>query len=140
MLFNQDRNEQRKFLAKSWDKYKNNQFLEPLEKELVAIIQIHPEYQKKIYNIDSDYFLEQGEVNPFLHINLHLALREQLSINQPEGIKEIYSKLLNIHKDSHEVEHAMMDCITKMLFVLKQNNKPMDQELYIDCLRKKLNN
>jgi len=47
MLFNQDRNEQRKFLAKSWDKYKNNQFLEPLEKELVAIIQIHPEYQKK---------------------------------------------------------------------------------------------
>ncbi len=67
MLFSQDRKQQREFLAKAWQKYTNQQLLEPLEKELVSIIKIHPEYQKRITNIDSEYFPEHGEVNPFLH-------------------------------------------------------------------------
>jgi hypothetical protein len=53
------------------------------------------------------YFPEQGEVNPFLHINLHLSLKEQLSINQPLGIQEYYQKILNKVKDPHEAELSL---------------------------------
>jgi len=133
-VFSQDRKKQREFLAKSWQKYTNNESLEPLEKQLVSIIEIHPEYHDLIDNIESDYFPEQGEVNPFLHINLHLALRDQLSINQPKGVKEAYQKLSNQYKDSHEVEHLMMECIAEMIYMSQKNNTPMDHESYLNCI------
>ena len=108
--------------------------LEPLEKQLVSIIEIHPEYHDLIGNIDNEYFPEQGEVNPFLHINLHLSLREQLSINQPKGIKKVYQKLINQHNDPHTVEHLMMECIAEMLYLSQKNNTAMDQESYLNCI------
>ena len=135
MLYSQDRTKQRQFLARSWQKYNNNEPLEALETLLASIIQIHPEYHDLINNIDADYFPEQGEVNPFLHINLHLALRDQLSINQPPGIKEAYDTLLAKLKDEHAVEHLMMDCIAEMIFSSQKNNTPMDQQAYFQCIQ-----
>jgi len=88
-----------------------------------------------IQNIESDYFPEQGEVNPFLHINLHLSLREQLSINQPHGIQEIYKKILGKTRDTHKTEHLMMDCIAEMIFSAQKNNTPMDHQAYVECLK-----
>ena len=133
-MFSQDRKKQRKYLADSWQKYIKNKPLEPLEKQLVSIIEIHPEYHYLIGNIDSEYFPEQGEVNPFLHINLHLALRDQLSINQPNGIKEAHQKLVNQHKDPHVVEHFMMECIAEMIYLSQKNMTAMDQESYLNCI------
>jgi len=135
MLYSQDRTQQRKFLAKSWQKFNNKETLEPLEKQLASIIQIHPEYHGLIKNAHADYFPEQGEVNPFLHINLHLALRDQLSIDQPPGIKEAYDKLLSKHQDTHVVEHLMMDCIAEMIFSAQNNNTQMDQQAYFKCIQ-----
>ena len=133
-MFFQDRKKQREFLANSWKKYTSNIPLEPLEEQLVSIIEIHPEYHDLIDNIDSEYFPEQGEVNPFLHINLHLALRDQLSINQPKGVKEAHQKLINHYKDPHVVEHLMMECITKMIYLSQKNNTPINQEVYLNCI------
>ena len=115
-MFSQDKKKQREFLAKSWQKYTSNIPLEPLEKQLVSIIEIHPEYHDLIGNIDSEYFPEQGEVNPFLHINLHLTLRDQLSFNQRKGITEVHQKLVKHYKDSQEVKHLMMDCIAELKY------------------------
>ena len=133
-MFSQDRKKQREFLAKSWQKYNSNKPLEPLEEQLVSIIQIHPEYHNLIDNIESEYFPEQGKVNPFLHINLHLALRDQLSINQPKGVKEVYQKLINKYKDPHEVEHLMMECIAEMIYISQKNNSAIDQKSYLNCI------
>ena len=134
MLYTQDRTEQRKFLANAWQKFLGKKILDPLESQLTQVIEIHPEYHSLIQNVESDYFPEQGEVNPFLHINLHLSLREQLSINQPHGIKEIYHKIVNSTGDSHEAEHKMMDCIAEMIFSSQKNKLPMDHQAYIRCL------
>jgi len=139
MLYSQDRTKQRQFLARSWQKFTNKESLEPLETLLASIIQIHPEYHALINNVDSDYFPEQGEVNPFLHINLHLALRDQLSINQPTGIKEAYDKLLIRLKDEHEVEHLMMDCIAEMIFSAQKNNTQMNHQAYLQCIQNQVN-
>jgi Hypothetical protein RSc1001 len=99
------------------------------------VIEIHPEYHKLINNVESEYFPEQGEVNPFLHINLHLSLREQFSISQPQGINEYYQKILGKVQDPHEAEHLMMDCIAQMIFSSQKNNTPMDHQAYIGCLK-----
>ena len=133
-MFSQDRKKQREYLAASWQKYTKNEPLEPLEKQLASIIEIHPEYHELIGNINSDYFPEQGEVNPFLHIYLHLALRDQLSINQPKGVKEVHQKLSNQYKDSHEVEHLMMECIAEMIYISQKNNTVMNYGNYLNCI------
>jgi len=133
-VFFQDRTKQREFLVNSWQKYSSNKPLEPLEQQLVSVIEIHPEYHDIISNIDSNYFPEQGEVNPFLHINLHLALRDQLSINQPKGIKEVHQKLIDQYKDPHVVEHLMMECIVEMIYISQKNNTAIDQESYLNCI------
>ena len=133
-MFFQDRKSQREFLAKSWQKYTSNIPLEPLEEQLVSIIEIHPEYQDLITNIDSEYFPEQGEINPFLHINLHLALKDQLSLNEPNGVREVHQKLIYHFKDQHVVEHLMMECIAEMIYLSQKNNTAMDQESYLNCI------
>ena len=135
MFYTQDRTEQRQFLANAWQKYLHKQLLDPLEDQLTQVIALHPEYHQLIQDIESDYFPEQGEVNPFLHINLHLSLREQLAINQPEGIQNYYQQLLDKLKDPHEAEHQMMDCIAQMIFSAQKNNQPMDHQAYIQCLQ-----
>jgi len=134
-VFSSDRTAQRKFLAKSWEKYKAKQLLEPLELQLAKIIEKHPEYQEIINNLDTEYFPEQGKINPFLHINLHLSLQDQLSLDQPNGIKEIYNSLVKKIKDTHRVEHIMMEQIAEMIFNSQKNNKPMDQEQYLRSLK-----
>jgi hypothetical protein len=134
-VFSSDRSAQRKFLAKSWEKYKANQLLEPLELQLAKIIEKHPEYQEIINNLDTEYFPEQGKINPFLHINLHLSLQDQLSLDQPKGIKKIYNSLVKKIKDTHRVEHIMMEQIAEMIFNSQKNNKPMDQEQYLRSLK-----
>ena len=134
-MFSSDRSAQRKFLAKSWEKYKAKQLLEPLELQLAKIIEKHPEYQEIINNLDTEYFPEQGKINPFLHINLHLSLQDQLSLDQPKGIKEIYNSLVKKINDTHRVEHIMMEQIAEMIFNSQKNNKPMDQEQYLRSLK-----
>ena len=133
-MFYQDRKKQREFLANSWQKYTRNKPLEPLEKQLASIIEIHPEYHDLIGNVDSECFPEKDVVNPFLHINLHLALRDQLSSNQPKGVKEVHQKLINHCKDPHEVEHLMMECIEEMIYISQKSNTTMDQESYLNCI------
>ena len=138
-MYSQDRKKQREFLAGAWQKHLNNDNLDPLERQLALIIESHPEYHKIINNIATDYFPEQGEINPFLHINLHLALKDQISINQPDEISSIYQKLIKKYKDPHEVEHLMMDCIAEMIFISQQNNNEIDESRYILNLKNLLN-
>jgi hypothetical protein len=139
VFYTQDRTQQRQFLANAWQKFLDKEVLDPLETQLTQVIEMHPEYHALINNIELNYFPEQGEVNPFLHINLHLSLKEQLSINQPLGIQQYYQKILNKVKDPHEVEHRMMDCIAEMIFSSQKNNTPMDHQAYIRCLKAQSN-
>ena len=139
-MFSQDRSKQREFLAKSWQKHINAEILEPLELQLALIVQKHPEYHALINDINLEYFPEQGKTNPFLHINLHLALQDQLTLNQPTGINDIYKKLIEVHSDAHEVEHMMMECIAEMIYQSQKNNTTLDQDNYLISLKNLVQN
>jgi len=134
MLYSQNRSEQRAFLSNAWVKFQDNEDLDPMEFQLVEIIKLHPEYHHLIQTTDGEYFPEDGQVNPFLHINLHLALREQLSINQPIEVRLAYDSLLKKIKDPHEVEHTLIDCIAEMIFSAQKNNSSFDYKNYKKCL------
>ena len=132
--------EQRKFLAQAWQRYQSNNKLAPLEHQLAKIIERHPEYQDIIKNLEDEYFPEEGKTNPFLHINLHLSLQDQLSLDQPRGIQKIYNDLFKKTKDSHQAEHIMMEQIAEMIFISQKYNKPMDLHNYVESLLKLVKN
>ena len=135
-MFTSDRSKQRQYLNQSWEKYTRQEELEPLELQLVKIIERHPEYINLIGNLNSEYFPEQGNTNPFLHINLHLTLQDQLTMDQPKGIRGIHNRLLVKIKDEHEVEHMMMEHIAEMIFNAQKNNTAFDLDGYIIALKK----
>ena len=135
-MFTSDRSKQRQYLKQAWEKYTRQDQLEPLELQLAKIVEKHPEYHDLIKNLDSEYFPEQGNTNPFLHINLHLTLQDQLTMDQPKGIRGIHNKLLVKIKDEHEVEHMMMEHIAEMIFNAQKNNTAFDLNGYIIALKK----
>ena len=135
-MFTSDRSKQRQYLKQAWEKYTRQDQLEPLELQLAKIVEKHPEYHDLIKNLDSEYFPEQGNTNPFLHINLHLTLQDQLTMDQPKGIREIHNKLLVKIQDEHEVEHMMMEHIAEMIFNAQKYNTAFDLDGYVIALKK----
>ena len=134
-MFTSDRSKQRQYLKQAWEKYTSHEQLEPLELQLSKIVEQHPEYQNLIKNLDSEYFPEQGNTNPYLHINLHLTLQDQITMDQPKGIRDIHSQLIVKIKDAHEVEHMMMEHIAEMIFNAQKNNAAFDLDGYIQALK-----
>jgi len=140
MLYSQDRNQLRSVFFQVWEKKLNNLPLDAMETILANIIEQHPEYHnilaEKEKNLDKDYSPDVGETNPFLHMSMHIAIHEQLSIDQPVGIKTAYQGLLSKLGDSHEVEHRIMDCLAEMIWESQKYQTLPDQEQYLKCISK----
>jgi hypothetical protein len=137
---NDQREQLRKFYYESWKKHlKQKEKLSPLEQQVVAAIKEHPEYHQLLENeeagIDADFLPEMGDNNPFLHLGMHLGLREQVSTDRPPGIAELYQRLVAL-KGIHDAEHEMMECLAEMIWQAQQNNVQPDENTYLDCLGK----
>src|SRR5512143_2159035 len=108
-MFNPTRDQARRFFFDAWEKHKANRPLTPLEAMAADVILAHPEYHAALddweRNLDRDYLPEQGDINPFLHLQLHLAVEEQLSIDQPPGILAHYHRLLARDGDPMAAQH-----------------------------------
>lgn len=139
-MFGTDRTALRRYYAESWRKARANEPLEALEQQIATIIGEHPEYQPFIEApeaaLERDFAAESGESNPFLHMGMHLALREQLSTGRPAGIRELWPLLLKKIGDAHEVEHRMMECLGQALWEAQRSNRMPDETAYLECLRK----
>ena len=126
----------------TWRKYRTGEALTGIEALAIDVILQHPEYHalldKPEQYLDRDYLPEQGETNPFLHMSIHLAIHEQLSIDQPFGVKIRYQSLLEKTGDAHAAQHEVMDCLAEMIWQAQRNQVPPDAALYLSCLDKKL--
>lgn len=145
MLFSQDRNDLRQIFFNTWKKHKdgiNPDTFQPMENIVLNVIQLHPEYQPFFddieNNLNKDFPPEMGETNPFLHLSMHIAIHEQLSINQPQGITGNYKKLVKTKGDPHEAEHEIMDCLGEMIWKAQRENVAPDERIYMNCIRKKI--
>ena len=139
-MFGTNRTALRRFYAESWRKARAKEPLEALEQQIAAVIGEHPEYQPYFEStgdaLERDFAPESGEGNPFLHMGMHLALREQLATGRPAGIRELWPRLLKKIGDAHETEHRMMECLGQLLWEAQRNNRLPDEAAYLECLRK----
>jgi hypothetical protein len=86
--------------------------------------------------LEQDYTPERGETNPFLHLSMHLSISEQISINQPPGIKEIAEKLSKKLGSEHEAQHLMMECLGQVMWEAQREGKALNPENYLEALNK----
>jgi len=142
MLFTQDRTRTRQLFRSAWQKFVNEDTLEPLEKQIVDLLKDHPEYHTLLTSsddlLDHDFTAEDGSENPFLHLSLHLALREQVGTDRPTGIASITRSLLLKHGDGHTVEHLMIERLGLFLWEAQRQSRAPDEQAYLQSLRELL--
>jgi Domain of unknown function (DUF1841) len=140
MFAGQDRGQTRAVFFRAWRAHREGRPLEGIEQLIVQVVLRHPEYQALLERPetvqDRDYFPETGETNPFLHLGMHIAIEEQLSIDQPAGIRGYYRKLLERLPDEHAVQHRMMECMSEMLWQANRQATVTPESVYLDCLRR----
>ena len=140
MFIGQDREQTREVFFRAWRTHREGRPLEGVEQLIVQVALRHPEYHSALEQSEStrerDYLPETGETNPFLHLGMHIAIEEQLSIDQPPGIRGLYQKLLSRYPDEHTVQHHMMECLGEMLWQANRQAVAPRETVYLDCLRR----
>ena len=138
MIFGQDRNELRQMYADAWRKRCDRQPMAALEIQIADVVEMHPEYHGDVAgdNLDRDYTPDGGQTNPFLHMGLHLGIREQVATNRPAGISPIHKALSAKLGDIHAAEHAMIECLAETLWEAQSSNQPPDEAKYLERLRR----
>lgn len=139
-MFAPTREESRRFFFDTWEKYRRGEPLQGLERVALQVIVLHPEYHAILEApgryADRDYRPESGEMNPFLHLALHVAVEEQLAIDQPRGIAAAYQRLLGKTGSEHDAKHLVLECLGETLWRAQRDGTPPDETLYIECLER----
>jgi hypothetical protein len=137
-MFNPSRQEARRFLFNTWNKRKAGELLSPLESMALDAIFLHPEYHFILDDedryLEQDYLPEFADVNPFLHLSLHLAVAEQISIDQPPGIRAAFERLRSKTGDEHQALHTVLDCLAETMWQAQRNGTDPDPAVYRECL------
>ena len=140
-MFTPSRDEARRFLVDAWARYRAGAPLSGLEQKAAALIAMHPEYHAMLEDperhLAQDYGPEGGEINPFLHLSLHLAVDEQIAIDQPPGLRAEYERLRAARGDDHAALHEVLECLGETLWQAQRLGAAPDAEVYLDCLRKR---
>jgi hypothetical protein len=135
----QNREQLRQMYLTSWRKYTSKQPLGPLEAQLAAVIAEHPEYIPLLESgpqaLTTDYTPESGRQNPFLHMGLHLAIREQVATDRPAGITPIHQALSQRLGTPHLAEHAMLEVLAQTMWESQSSNRTPDEQRYLERLR-----
>lgn len=136
----QNRDQMRRMYLEAWRKFSAREPLEPLEGQLAAVIAEHPEYIAWLEAGDAalgaEFTPEGGRENPFLHMGLHLAIREQVATNRPAGIAEIHRKLSERLGSAHDAEHAMLEPLGATLWDAQRQGRMPDEQAYLERLRR----
>lgn len=129
------RDELRRLYLEAWRKLKAGAPLEPLEAQIAAVIEEHPHYVHWLEAgeeaLAADFTPEAGRENPFLHMGLHLAIREQVATDRPPGIARVRRELARRLADAHAAEHAMMESLAETLWEAQRGGAAPDETIYL---------
>src|SRR5690606_4297362 len=138
-MFNPSRDQVREFFLETWRRHRAAEVLTPLESMARDWIIEHPGYPGDLEHPDAmtaEYPVEHGRTNPFLHLSMHLAIAEQLSIDHPHGIRAAYQKLV-ARSDAHQAAHEIMECLGQVVWEAQRLGTPLDSDAYIDLIRQR---
>lgn len=138
-MFGDNREQLRRMYVDAWRKQQAGEPLSPLEAMIAEVVAMHPEYHALLAQgedaLDRDFLPEQGESNPFMHMGMHIAIREQLSTDRPAGINGAIRALLARMQDAHAVEHLVMECLGQSLWEAQRAGLAPDEQAYLRCVQ-----
>jgi len=140
-MFTPSRDEVRRFFLDTWGKYRRGEPLSGLEQTALQVILLHPEYHRMLEeperSLVREYTPDSGELNPFLHLSLHLAIEEQLSIDHPTGIRARFETLVARTGSEHDAKHAVLECLGETVWQAQRTGTAPDEQAYLECLDRK---
>jgi hypothetical protein len=140
-MFNPSQADVRRFFCAVRAKAQAGQPMDALETLASQWIQDHPEYDSQLADIETSlertYDGQNGRVNPFLHLSMHLSISEQCSIDQPRGIRQAVELLAARRGSLHEAHHETMECLGQMLWESQRSGQPPDGKAYIECVQRR---
>ena len=135
----QSRDELRRVYIDAWRKHREGLPMEPLEAQVADVIALHPEYQAALERpdqvVERDYSPEGGQSNPFLHMGLHLAVRDQIATNRPNGIRQAFDALAKRMGSAHDAEHRVIECLAEALWEAQRAGRPPDEPAYLERVK-----
>ncbi len=139
-LFSPDRHQVRQFFQYSWRQHCQGGSLSAIESLAAEIIGFHPEFHALLELPEAELLTrewppEDGTMNPFLHLSLHLALEEQLRIDQPPGIRAVYTHQCRLIGVEHDARHRLMECLGEVVWESQRHGTPPDPKRYWDLLQ-----
>lgn len=138
-MFDPSRDQARTFFIQAWQKHQRKDVLTPLEVMVVQIITMHPEYHPDLTDPDAlsrDFEIQAGRTNPFLHLSMHLAIAEQISIDQPPGIRAAHAKMA-ASVGEHEAIHEIMECLGQVIWESQRLGQPLNNDTYLELLNRR---
>jgi hypothetical protein len=140
-MFDPSREQARRFFIEAWRKHRAREVVSPLEDMAIRLIALHPEYHGLLEDGEAalarEWTPESGEANPFLHLSLHLAIEEQLSIDQPPGLRAAFEALLARHGERHAALHDVLECLGETMWRAQKSQSPPDGEAYVECVKRR---
>ena len=136
------RDQLRQSYADARRKYLARSPLTPLEALIADVILLHPEYQALVQDAPAALAFDSPpggtQENPFLHMGLHLAVREQFSIDRPPGVRALLESLTARLGDVHDAEHALMESLAETLWEAQRSGRAPDEGRYLELARGRL--
>lgn len=140
-MFQPSQNDVRRFFCDVYQKQRQNLPLAPIEALAADWITEHPEYHADLADkaaaLDAVYTVDEGRTNPFLHLSMHLTIREQVSIDQPRGIRQAVELLAARRNSLHEAHHEVMECLGEMIWTSQRSGLPPDGHAYLEAVRRR---
>lgn len=137
-MYGQDRRQMRQQFIDAWAKARNRQPMTPLEAMIADAVTQHPEYHALLDDseraLEQEWHPEQGETNPFLHLSMHLSIREMVQTDQPPGMRAAFEQVAKKLGEPLEAEHRVMDCLGEVLWRAQHDNRPPDEQALLSCI------
>jgi hypothetical protein len=139
-MFTPSSNDVRRFFCEAFRKQRAGEILSPMDAIAADWIAQHPEYEAVLSDADAavarDYSVDGGQANPFLHLSMHLSIAEQVSIDQPPGIRAACTAL-TARLGAHDAHHQIMECLGEMIWKSQRDGAQPDTGAYVDCVRRR---
>jgi hypothetical protein len=136
LFHDQPRDALRRVYVDAWRKRRDGVPMEPLEMQVADVIALHPEYHSALDrpDVDRDY-AHSGQSNPFLHMGLHLAVRDQVATDRPSGVREVFEALQRKLASAHDAEHQLIEVLAESLWTAQRDGTAPDEQAYLERLR-----
>ena len=126
----------RRALRQIWRSSERGDPLNQEEERLARILREHAEFSPAwAAEKPSPKENGAGEINPFLHIQVHMMIETQIRTGLPPGVAEVIGELEKSGMTRHEAIHSVGKVLTLELHRALVEKRPFDSAAYLKNLR-----